>query len=72
MREKFDCEPILNKRYLKAKIKSYGDRATDFHDEEIPKVGSNYTCLAVILIDFVLKNDENYYRKKFLKECKYI
>ena len=28
------------------KIKSYGDEATDFHDEEIPKVGSNRTCLA--------------------------
>ena len=29
--------------------------ATDFHDKEIPKVGSKYTCLAVVLIDFVLK-----------------
>ena len=33
---------------------------------------SNYTCLAVILIDFVLKKDENYYLQVFLKECKYI
>ena len=43
-----------------------------FHDKEIPKVGSNYTCLAVILINFVLKNIEKFCPKVFLKECKYI
>ena len=32
-----------------------GDEATHFQDKENHKVGSNYTCLAVILIDFVLK-----------------
>ena len=41
-------------------------------DNEIPKVGSNYTCLEVILINLVLKKDENYYLQVFLKECKYI
>ena len=34
-KEEFDCEPICNKRYLKSKIKSYGDETTDFRDEEI-------------------------------------
>ena len=47
-------ETTYNKRYLKTKMKSYGDEVTDFHDGEIPKAGSNYTCLAVILIDFFL------------------
>ena len=41
-----------------------GDEATDFHDEEIPKVGSNYTCLTAILYHSVLKKDENYYPQK--------
>ena len=36
------------------------------------KAGSNYTCLAVMLIGFVLKKDENYYPQMFLKEWKYI
>ena len=37
----------------------------------MPKVGSNYICLAVILIDFVLIKDENYYYPQvFLKESK--
>ena len=38
----------------------------------MPETGSNYTCLAVILIGFILKNNERYYPQVFLKECKYI
>ena len=50
----------------------YGDEATDFLNEEMAKVDSNYTCLAVIEIDFILKKNENYYPQIFLIECKYI
>ena len=60
------------KRFLKTKIKYYGVNATDFRDKEIPKVRSNYACLAVISIDFVLKKDKNYYPQIFSEECKYI
>lgn len=38
----------------------------------MPKVGSKYTCLAVILIDRVLKNDESCYLQLVFKKCKYI
>ena len=55
----------------KTKIKSYSDEAINFHNKEIPKVGSNYICLAVILIEFFLQKDENCYPQVFLKECKY-
>ena len=51
LRKELDCKPIYNKTFLKAKIKSY---ATNLHNKEIPKVGFNYTCLAVVLIDFAL------------------
>ena len=54
MKKEFDSEPIYNKKFLKAKVKSYGKEATNFHDRKIPEVSSNYTSLAVILIDFVL------------------
>ena len=57
---------------MKTKTKSYDDEVTDFYDKEIPKVDSNYTCLAVISLDSTLKEDENYYLQGFLKECKYI
>ena len=46
--------------FFKTNIKSYGHEVTDFYNEEIPKVGSNHNCLAVITIDSALKKDENY------------
>ena len=39
---------------------------------KIPKLGSNFICLAVVLTGFVLKKEENYYPQVLLKECKYI
>ena len=53
-------------KLLKTKIKSCGDETIDLNNKEIYKVGSNYICLVVILIDFVLKKDENYYKQVFL------
>ena len=41
-------------------MKSHGDEVTDFHDN-IPKVNSNHTSLAVVSLDSVLKRDDNYY-----------
>ena len=71
-KEELDSEPVYNKHFLKTKTKSYGDEVTDFYDTEIPKVDSNHTYLAVLLVYSALKKDENYYRQVFLKECKYI
>ena len=53
-------------------MKSHGHEVTYFYDKEIPKVGSNQTCLVVISQDFVLKKDESYSLQVFLKQCKYI
>ena len=71
IKKESDSEPVYNKFFLKTKIKSYCDGATDFHDKELSKADSNYTCLAVITIDSALKKDEKYYPQVFLKECKY-
>ena len=71
LKKEFDSEPVYNKKFLKTKMKSYSDEATDFHDKEIPKAGCNHTCLAVITIDSALKKDDNYYLQVFLKEWKY-
>ena len=57
---------------MKIEIKSHSDKVTDFYDREIPKVGSNHTCLAIISSDFALKKDDNYYPQVFLKEYKHI
>ena len=49
----FDSKPFYNKKSLKSKMKSHDDEARDFHYKEMPKVGSNHTCLAVITVDSV-------------------
>ena len=54
------------------KPKSYSGEATDFHNKEMPKGGSNHTCLSVIAIDSALIKYENYYLQELLKECNYI
>ena len=43
---------------MKTKIKSPGNEVTDLYDKEIPKVGSNHTCLAVITLDSALKKKD--------------
>ena len=71
-KKEFDSEHVYNKIFLKNKVKSYGDELTDFYDNEIPKVDSNHTCLAIISFDSALSKDENYYPQVLLRECKYI
>ena len=73
IRKEFDSEPVYNFFFfLKTKTKSSGDKATDFHNKQILKAVSDYTCLAVIIVDSALKADENYHPQVFLKEYKCI
>ena len=52
----FDSEPVYNEKYLKTKIKSYeGKITTNFCSDKVPKEGSQYIYLSVILIDAVLE-----------------
>ena len=62
IKKEFDDEPVYNKKYLKAKIKSYdGKINTNFHNNKIPKEVSQYICLSVILLDSVCRTGKNYY-----------
>ena len=66
----FDSEPVSIEKYLKTIIKSYkGKVNTNFHNDKMSKEGSPCTCLKVVLIDSVFKNDKNYYLQVFLEEC---
>ena len=49
--KKIDSKPTYNKEKLKTLIKFHRDEVTHFHDNEIPKVDYNHTCLAVISLD---------------------
>ena len=55
----------------KAKIKSYNGKInTNFQNNKIPKEGSHFTCLLVILIDSVFRTGKNYYPQAFSGEKK--
>ena len=67
MKRESSSEPACNTNFVKTTLKSSADEFTGFYNREIPKVHYNHTCLAVISLDSVLKQDENYYPKDFLK-----
>ena len=71
LKKEIDNKPGKNEKFMKTKIKYYGDEVTSFCNKEIPKVVSN-TCLAVTSLDSALTEDENYDPQVFLKGCKYI
>ena len=60
IRKELGNKPAFNEECLKIKMKSHGDEVKAFYDKEISKVISNYTCLAVITLDFVFKNDKSF------------
>ena len=69
----FDSEPVYNEKFLKTKMKSYGNEAICFRNNKISNTGSNHTFLSVITIDSIVKKKEkNYYSQVFLTECKHI
>ena len=73
IKKEFDSDPVYNKKHLKAKIKSCNGKIdTNFHNNKIPKEGSQFICLSVNLIDSVFRTGKTYYPVVFLKECKYV
>ena len=73
LNKEFDSEPRYNEKYPKAKIKTYNGKInTNFHNNKIPKEGSQFTCSLIILIDSVFRTGKNYYPQVFLEECKYV
>ena len=74
MNIKFDTEPVYgdNDKYIKTKIKSYGDKInTNFQDKIIPKENTSYKCLSLIILDSVIRANKKYYPQTLLEECKY-
>ena len=53
IKKELDRKHVYNNFFLKTKVRSYGDEATGFHDKEIPKVGSNHNCLAIMSLHSV-------------------
>lgn len=67
----FDSELVM--KMPKSKIKSDdGKIKTNFYDNGMSEESFNCIYVSVILIDSVLKIDQNYYSQVFSYECKYI
>ena len=72
IKKDFDSERVYNEKYLKAKIKSYNEKInTNVHINKIPKEGSKFISLSVILINSVFTTSKNYNPQVFLEECKF-
>ena len=56
IKKEFDSKPVYNEKYLKAKIKPYNGKInTNFRNNKIPREGSQFICLSVIVIDSVFR-----------------
>ena len=70
---KFTVGPIRDDKYIIAKLKIFnGINKTTFTNNIIPIERNNYTCIAAIDIDSVLKIDnKRAYPQAYLEQCKY-
>ena len=70
---KFTVNPIRDDKYIIAKLKIFnGTNRTTFTDNIIPIKRNDYTCIAAIDIDSVLKIDnKRAYPQAYLEQCKY-
>ena len=70
---KFAVNPIRDDKYIIAKLKIFnGINRTTFTNNIIPIERNNYTCIAAIDIDSVLKIDnKRAYPQAYLEQCKY-
>ena len=72
MNIKFASEPVYgdNDKYIKAKIKTYGDNVdTNFQGNIIPKENTWYKCLSLIMLGSVIRTNKRYYSQTFLGKC---
>ena len=71
---KFDSEPVYddNDKYIKTKIKSYGDKVnTKFQGNQIPKESASNKCLSLIVLDSVTRANKRFFPQTLLEDCKY-
>ena len=69
---RFHSLSVHDKKYLKTKVKEYDSVIkTLFLDNDVPKETKNYTCMACITIDSVMRMDKKNYPQVYLEECKY-
>ena len=69
---KFHSMLVYDKTYIKVKVRGFdGKIKTNFLGNKVPKQYMNYTCIACITINCVIKMDKKNYSQVYLEECKY-
>ena len=69
---KFQSEPIYDDSYIKTKVKAFSEIIkTLFDGDKIPEERIEYTFIACISDDSVLKIDKKWYPQVYLEQCKY-
>ena len=66
----FDSEPVYGDgdKYIKAKIKMYGDRVNkNFQSKQVPKQNASYKCLSLIMLGSVIRVNKKYYPQTLLE-----
>ena len=69
MRKKFDSKLFHgndDNKYIKTKIKTFKDSIiTKFHNKSIPEEKIPHKCLSIIVLDSIIKTDNDYYLQIF-------
>ena len=69
---KFHSSPVYDEIYIKAKVREfYGVIKTNVLGDEVPKENKQYTYIACITIDSVMRMEKKNYPQVCLEECKY-
>ena len=69
---KFHSLSVFDKKYLKTKVREYdGMIKANFLGNGMPKENMDYTCIACITIDSIMRMDKKNYPQVYLEECKY-
>ena len=64
--------PVYNDRYIKTKIRTYGDKVyTNFHGLNVPEDDIECESFTVISIDFLPVYKNKYYLQQYLNNCAY-
>ena len=69
---KFHSMSVYDEQYIKAKVREFnGVIKTNLLGDEIPKESAQYTCIACITIDSVIRMEKKNYPQVYLEEYKY-
>ena len=67
---KFHSMSVYDEKYIKAKVREFnGVIKTKFLGDEIPKENMDYTCMACITIDSVMKMKKKNYTQVYLESA---